>query len=123
LCLGIAAAMGSRYILYLIPLFLGLYFRIVAVKSSWFRNLLLVGFVICMCANSIVTSTGTRATVHWFHDGKAAWKACYLQHEDIALCNQQTQFSVYPLPEATHLREKLAFLKKHKLNLYSEQGR
>jgi hypothetical protein len=123
LCLGIEASMASRYILYLVPLFLGLYFRILHVEKSWFRNALLVGFVICMCANSIGISKRTRATVHWFHDGKAAWRACYLQHEDIALCNQQTQFSVYPLPEATHLGKKLDFLKRNKLNLYATQER
>lgn len=49
------------------------------------------------------------------------WKNCYLRLEDVGRCDEITNFTIYPPPEtATHLQEKLPYLKQHQLNLYAK---
>ena len=52
-------------------------------------------------------------------DGKQAWKTCILQTGAIDYCNRATGFALYPDPRKTHLLEKLQYLQKNHLNLYS----
>jgi len=52
-------------------------------------------------------------------EGKQAWKSCILQTGNIDYCDQATGFPIYPDPRRTHLVEKLQFLQKNRLNLYS----
>jgi hypothetical protein len=58
----------------------------------------------------------------WYvRDGKARWKKCYLQVEDIKQCNKSTSFVIYPPGEQHGLDEKLQYLKKTRQNLYLDQ--
>jgi hypothetical protein len=58
-------------------------------------------------------------------DVKQRWKTCYLQTENIEECDKVAGFHIYSdSPEQTlrsHLREKLEYLKKTRLNLYLDQ--
>ena len=47
---------------------------------------------------------------------KRAWKNCYLTNENIEYCDRFSHFELYSQPVATHLRAKLAFLKKNRLD-------
>jgi hypothetical protein len=49
---------------------------------------------------------------------KQSWKNCYLTHENIAYCDAVSHLQLYPAPNATHLRDKLRYLKENHLNLY-----
>jgi hypothetical protein len=52
-------------------------------------------------------------------EGKRAWADCYIQTEKISACDQSTGFAVYSDPERGGLQEKLDFLKRHHLSLFS----
>jgi hypothetical protein len=54
-------------------------------------------------------------------NGKRAWQGCYLKYEDINYCNQVTGYPPHWDAEATHLKEKLAYLKRNRFSLFSER--
>ena len=52
---------------------------------------------------------------------KVNWKACYLQFEDIAKCNDVTRFRIIG---ADHdIRDRLRYLKERHLNLFLDSTR
>jgi hypothetical protein len=53
-----------------------------------------------------------------FNDVKLKWKSCYLAGGSISECNAYAEFQIEPEPEP-QLREKLEYLKRHRLNLYA----
>jgi len=113
--MGIEGARASRYVPYLIPSLVGLYFHLFTLGRS--KNIFLnVMFV----ATVIVTSIASTNTyqMSWYHDYKTKWKETYLEHEDISLSDGISGIQIYPRPEHTHLKEKLNYLKENKLNLY-----
>ena len=120
LCLGMQYAQSSRYVTYLIPAFLGFYFRILQMERPQARKIVLGLMMISTGIPAIWLSRSDKGTLRWLSSGKQAWRACYLQSEDIARCDAVSRFPVYPNPEAVHLKEKLEYLKRNQLNLYSD---
>jgi hypothetical protein len=59
-----------------------------------------------------------RSSLKWYAEGKTRWKAAYLQTEDIEGATRAADFSIYPVPEGTRLKQKLEILKKERRNLY-----
>lgn len=120
-CLGMDTAIASRYVPYVIPGFLALYFHLLTLRPARWRGASLVVF----CLVALYAGTGMtkldRGGVYWLREGKAAWRACYLQREDVELCSKETGFPVSPHPEATRVRQKLDHLKANKLNLYGPE--
>jgi len=57
----------------------------------------------------------------WLSNGKRQWARCYLTYEDILHCDASTRLKIYPNPEATRLKEKLDYLKRHHLNFFSSR--
>jgi hypothetical protein len=53
------------------------------------------------------------------HGDEARVENCYLTNENIEYCDRFSHLQLYSQPEATHLRAKLAFLKKNRFNLYA----
>jgi hypothetical protein len=51
---------------------------------------------------------------------RLAWKNCYLRLEDVEQCDEITNFRIYPMPEATQLKEKLLYLRQRQFNLYAK---
>jgi hypothetical protein len=113
-CLGLAASQSSRYSALLIPAFLSLYFSLLAIPASRLRKPARVAFVLLMIPGVVWIPNGARR----FADGKRAWAACYLQTRNIDFCDRTTQFTLYPYPERTHLREKLDYLQARGLSLF-----
>ncbi len=115
-CVGLPApAQASRYTTLLIPAFLGLYFFLLTVKSAPLRKILVALFVAVLIPGHVHISQ----RVDWFANGKRAWAICYRKTEDIAFCDAATKFKIYPNPSQTQLKQKLDYLKEHKLNLFS----
>src|SRR5579863_613459 len=115
-CVGLpAAAQQSRYITWLIPAFLAIYFYLLSRPASGIRKLALSLFVVVLVPSSLTVRPGTR----WVTEGKRAWVACYERTEDIHQCDQATGFMVYPNPEATGLKEKLDYLRRHRLSFFA----
>ena len=119
-CLGldINVAGASRYMIYLVPGFLGLYFHALSLGGRLRRYSLYV-----FLALSILASFPS-GVAHKGRIGQARldWKNCYLKIEDIAQCNELASTQIYPVPkaEATRLKDKLNFLKNHQLNLFAK---
>jgi len=116
-CLGLEAASSPRYSTLLIPGFLAIYFFLLSKSWGGRQNLLLILWVVLLLP----------ATVHkpwrdmrWYSDSKRAWADCYVRAENIQYCDQSTNFVLNPHPERTGLKQKLDYLKEHRLNLFHE---
>jgi hypothetical protein len=117
--LGAASADSSRYYLYLIVGALGLYFHLLTLESRTIRRWGTTALVIGAVVAGLHTTRVDEHSISWTSNGKSAWKTCYLRTEDIAGCDRATGFMIYPRPEATGLKRKLDYLKRHRLNLYA----
>jgi hypothetical protein len=119
ICLGIEAAHAARYVPYLMTGFLGIYFFFLSIPRHWTRRALLTVFAITLVAGAApLRHKEVMGLVHE-HNAKQGWKNCYLKTENLNYCDTSTGFNIYPAPEATHLQQKLIFLKAHRLNLYN----
>lgn len=116
--LGLSAAQASRYITHMIPGFLGIYLWLVTLPPGVLRRFLLVAAVAGLIAASFPLREADRSTLKWYYEGKTKWKAVYLQTENIETATRAANFTIYPSPEQTRLKQKLEYLKKEKLNLY-----
>jgi hypothetical protein len=115
-CLGATAGQAPRYPTFLIPAFLSLYFFFLTTKPRWLKSIALAAFAFALIPGHFHAVAGAE----WYRKGKLAWADCYRKHEDIAFCDAAANFKIYPYPAKTDLKRKLDFLKKNKLNLFSE---
>ncbi len=111
------AAQISRYMGLLVPGYLAIYFHLLTWRKSAFRTALLAMFVIALIPGAIRMPNGYSPQL--VSDGKQAWKTCILQIGDINYCDHATGFPLHPNPRKSQLLEKLQFLQKNRLNLYS----
>jgi hypothetical protein len=114
-CLGLPSAHASRYTTLLIPAFLAMYFFLLTLRRQQLRRSLVLVLLFLLIPGHVHISI----RAHGFADGKRAWAQCYTQTEDIAYCDSLTKFPVYPDAERTRLKQKLEYLKKHRLNLFA----
>ncbi len=117
-CLGMPeAAQFSRYMGLLVPAFLAVYFHFLTWRKSQWRAALAGLFAIVLIPGTARIPNGYSPEV--VRAGKRAWKTCILQTGNIYYCDHITGFPAYPNPRRTQLLEKLQFLQKNQLNLYS----
>jgi hypothetical protein len=119
LCLGLLTAQSSRYVPYLIPAFLGIYFFCLASSSKTVRLVGTSAVVVIAMSAALPVRIGDRSMMAQYQRVKGDWRQCYLQHHDIQQCDALTGTKIYPWPESGHLKEKLDFLEEKKLNLYA----
>jgi len=113
------AAQFSRYMGLMVPAFLGIYFHLLTWKSRFCRTTILTLFVIAIVPATLRIPNGYSPGI--VRDGKHAWRDCILKVGMIDYCDQVTGFPIYPNPRRTQLAEKLQFLQRNALNLYSGQ--
>lgn len=119
LCGGLTVATSSRYVIYLEPAVIGLYFFLLSLRQATAQKFLLSGFLLTVVAASFYLDRGGMG---FSRDVKQRWKTCYLQTEDIEGCNRVAGFPIHPnSSQQTHLQEKLEYLKKTRQNLYLDQ--
>ncbi len=58
--------------------------------------------------------------IRWYSNGKRDWANCYVRTENIHYCDQSANFLLHTPFEEIGLKEKLDYLKRHRLNLFSE---
>jgi hypothetical protein len=117
-CLGVEAALASRYVPYL--------------SLGWWGALLLCAPALeklprwaSTAASLALVAALLRGEGLWLEDaeraaqGKRAWVACYLKQHSIAACDAQTQAPLYPAAEATGLQGKLDFLEQRHLSFFA----
>ncbi len=120
-CGGLLLALSSRYVIYVEPAMLGLYFQLLNIRQPHVRKSLLLGFL----AAIVVASFGAdRQEMEYFRSIKQKWRACYLQAENIQKCDKAADYPIHGLTpvEPGHLEEKLQYLKRTKQNLYSDSN-
>src|SRR5258706_853739 len=115
-CLGSIQAQSSRYTTLLIPAFLALYLYLLTVPAGAWRKIALGLFAVLLIPNCLHVPPEAA----WFANGKRAWSACYLQTETITYCDQVTGFPIYPYPERNGLKQKLDYLKQHRLTFFAD---
>jgi hypothetical protein len=115
-CIGPAAASASRYVTQMIPGALGIYLFVQSLSRSQVRQFSLVVLTALLIRGCLFVSPG----MLWYTNGKRAWVNCYVLTEDIAHCDQATNFQIHPRPEETKLKQKLDYLKEHHLNLFAD---
>jgi len=119
ICLGIDAADAARYMPYLTVGFLGIYFFVLSVRRRFAGRVMVGIFVVAMLVGATPFTPRDKRGLAGEHAGKQAWKDCYLKYENVDYCDTRIGFRVYPIPAATHLEQKLQFLKAHHLNLFN----
>ncbi len=110
----------SRYVTCLIPAFLALYFACLSIGKRWKGTWITASFVAVLVACEFRTKPNDLHVAHTASRGRVLWALCYLEHEDVRICNQRTHFMVHPEAERIGLQERLRFLRERKLNLYDE---
>lgn len=118
-CGGLLLALSSRYVIYVEPAILGLYFQVLNVRRQHLRQSLLFGFLFAVVVASF---RGDQPEMDHIRSIKQTWKACYLQTEDIQECDKAAGYPIHGLTpvEPGHLLEKLQYLKNTHQNLYSD---
>lgn len=109
--------MAPRYAVYIQIGMLGLYFHLLSLHRWEVRKWLLSAFALLVLVACVHVDG---ATMSYWQNIKQRWRTCYLQTENFDQCKQVAGFPVYPVPKATHMQEKMEYLKKNHLNLYSD---
>jgi hypothetical protein len=121
LCMGLEAAQSSRYMNLLIPGWLGIYLAVQNLSRKYWLITANVVLIILFIIFPISGSKEFTKGMNNFSKVKKTWASCYIKLESIEECNKMAGNVIYPLPEATHMQEKLDFLKEKKYNLFSER--
>jgi hypothetical protein len=117
ICIESGSAQTSRYMIYLAPAFLGIYFYVLSLYGK-VRTWSVATLLVLSLLASFPTGVAHKGTME---KARLDWKNCYLRLEDVERCDDITNSTLYPRPEAaTHLQEKLLYLKQHQLNLYAK---
>ncbi len=116
ICLGLPAAEESRYMPYLIPGLLGVYFYLSSVTQRAVRQVALIAFTAFALYAGGPIHASDQVEMMGFYSGKSRWRDCYLANRDIAFCDQQTGAWIGPTLGDPHLQEKLDFLERNRLN-------
>jgi len=120
-CLGVSAASSTRYIPYILPSFLGMYFALLSWKlPSTTRAALLSVFVVVAASKEFAFRDENLALVRYYSAGKISWRDCYLHTLSVERCAVEVRFPIYPHPSTTRLPEKLDYLRQRRLNLFGE---
>ena len=119
-CLGVEAATSSRYVPYAFAGLLALHVSSGTVTNARRRRFLVAAFAILMVAKELRAS-GDRRAMNRYRDGKTRWVACYVRRGDVAACDREAKFALYPAPAATALDVKLEFLRVRRLSFFRER--
>ena len=113
-CLGLDAAFAPRYMTLLIPAFLAAYFYLVSHPWRGKRPLVLGLFTALILPRAVHNPPAAKR----YAEGKRNWASCYVRTEDISYCDRRGNFEIYPYPQKVKLKQKLNYLKEHRLNLF-----
>jgi len=117
-CFGVEYGQSSRYGPYLFPVFLAFYFAVLELRPQPRRTLTLAIYIVTLAIAAIFLAPRDRRTIAYYHDGKASWKACYLQRKDFVTCTRETGFAIYPNPSSVQIRRELDYMQQNDLNLF-----
>ncbi len=110
----------SRYTPYFIPALVGVYFALLNLPDGSIRKAKVFVFTIIFVGLYFLSFTIPKISL--YTQAKTQWKDCYLQTENIDHCTEITGLDISPvIPGTMSMKEKLDYMKEHKLNLYQEK--
>ncbi len=115
--MGMHFAHASRYIPYLIPSIIAVYFHLLH-RNFKFKKAVLASFVLV-----IVVSTVPRKDMKRIAAIKTTWKNTYLRTKSIEEADEKAGMAIYPNAEKIELKERLNFLEVNKFNLFLDDDR
>ena len=116
MCLGLGAAVGSRYIIYLTPAFLGMYlFALSLERKKGISLLLMLSGLALGCG---VTHSVDRDAMIASSSLRTNWRDCYLRKHDLVGCNKLTGATAQTYPGT--IQDKIDFLERAHLNLFAD---
>ncbi len=111
---GLYISQSSRYMTYLVPSLIGVYYYLNTLDIRK-RTILISLFMLLMLVSLYSSKYNVMLMKHW-HDNKTQWKEAYLKYEDVNIADSISNFTVYPNSEK--IIKTLNYLKKNNLNLY-----
>jgi hypothetical protein len=120
---GTTVGQTPRYVTLLIPVFLGLYFWVLSLRSGRLRRGALAAGVALLILGQLPLGLGENYPGGDITRVKRSWKVWYLSTESIEAATRYAGYPIHPMPGRTRLQEKLDYLKQHRLNLYRDAGR
>lgn len=115
---GINGAYTSRYVTFMIPLYLGIYIYLTKFLNTNIKNSLMtfaiVFFVFASSQNNHFNYTYALNRKNGLRD----WKICYEKFENSKYCQAAVNIEIYPSPDTTSLDWKLQFLKNNNLSFF-----
>lgn len=118
-CLGLYAADAPRYIPYITPAILGIYFCTLTIKHKKARWVLMSIYVLIFVISETRSFSVNEYGILYFYRGKNDWRNCYMVHKNIDYCNTTTGFIMLP-NKPSLIGADVRFLETHQLNLYSK---
>lgn len=122
MCLGLGAAIGSRYMIYLAPAFLGAYILVsdgVSIRDPLARLSIRLALAFIALLSSCSIQPADRLDMSAIRQHKMQWKACYLAEHNLLDCNRKTNATPYTYPDT--IQAQIDFLQSHRLNLFATQ--
>ena len=119
ICMGLASGQASRYMIYLILAFLGLYLAALSVTANVKSRAFVSVALLLALLSSIPFHTQAQRSLSSKSQQRRTWKECYLSTHNIEQCDVRSGSFIYLTPEPPDLKSKLDFLERNHLNLFS----
>lgn len=119
---GLAAAFASRYVVYMIPVWIVLYFSLLALTSRTVRTWLLLLFLSGIIVAELHYGAYRLDRNAAISTGKRDWSACYVRTKDWQYCNTTLRFQIYPSDDPgdiVRFDTMLRYLETHSLNFFA----
>jgi hypothetical protein len=117
MCLRLGAAIGSRYMVYLVPSLIGMYLIAVTSYDRVGRLSLLALVVSVAISSSFVIHAADREDMAALRKIRTDWKECYLTEHSLLGCNHKTGATIYSYPDT--IQNKIDLLERKRLNVFS----
>jgi hypothetical protein len=118
MCLGLGASLGSRYMIYLAPSFIGMYLLALSIKDRVPRYALLATLLAVALASSLNVHRLDRDEMAEFRRQREAWKQCYLGEHNLHDCNRKIGATPYWYPDT--IQEQIDFVERNRLNFNAD---
>lgn len=116
-CLGVTnAPAASRYVTLMISGGLALWLHLTTLRRATLGRMLALAYTACLAVGTLALRHEDWESVHWYSDGRTAWRAAYFHTHDAAKANREAGFDIHPLPNS--LADRLKFLEARRLNFF-----
>jgi hypothetical protein len=112
-CGGPDAGLRSAYVTYVLPFLVALYLTVSMRVAGRARQLILTTFLLALLVKEIAwVPRYSVPDSHYYAAGKRWWRECYFRTANPLWCNRS--FEIHANPAATHMEEKMQFLREHR---------